>query len=125
MNHLLHPVQIIVAVTHMSKCGRCQRLKVCLPSHSCPQVEGDGRCMVLVKATAQQAEAFEAQARASRIARIHAAAGFAAVFEAMRASNKPCVGHNCMFDISYGLYSFADSFLPATWRDYKKMVRSW
>lgn len=89
------------------------------------QVEGDSRCLVLVKASAQQAEAYEAQARASRIARIHAAAGFAAVFEAMRASNKPCVGHNCMFDISYGLYSFADSFLPATWRDYKKMVRSW
>jgi poly(A)-specific ribonuclease len=80
---------------------------------------------VLVRASAQQAEAFEAQMRADKIARIHAAAGFAAVFDAMRASNKPCIGHNCMFDISYGLYSFADSYLPATWNDYKKMVRSW
>jgi poly(A)-specific ribonuclease len=88
-------------------------------------VEGDSRCIVLVRASAQQAEAFEAQTRADKIARIHAAAGFAAVFDAMRASNKPCIGHNCMFDISYGLYSFADSYLPATWSDYKKMVRSW
>jgi hypothetical protein len=40
-------------------------------------------------------------------------------------SNKPAVGHNCLFDVSYGLYGFADSFLPSTWRDFKKMVRSW
>lgn len=40
-------------------------------------------------------------------------------------SNKPAVGHNCLFDVSYGLYGFADAFLPATWRDFKKMARSW
>jgi len=89
------------------------------------QAQDDNRCLVLVRASAQQAEALEAEARAARIAEIQAAAGFAAVFEAMRASNKPCVGHNCMQDISYGLFSFADSYLPATWTDYKKMVRSW
>jgi hypothetical protein len=40
-------------------------------------------------------------------------------------SNKPGVGHNCLFDVSYGLYGFADSYLPSTWRDFKKMARSW
>jgi poly(A)-specific ribonuclease len=35
------------------------------------------------------------------------------------------VGHNCLFDVSYGLYGFADSYLPSTWRDFKKMARSW
>jgi poly(A)-specific ribonuclease len=35
------------------------------------------------------------------------------------------VGHNCLFDVSYGLYGFADAYLPTTWRDFKKMVRSW
>lgn len=89
------------------------------------QVEGDDRCLKLVRATAQQAEAFAAQERAERIARIHAAAGFAAVFDAMKASNKPCVGHNCMLDISFAVYNFADSYMPATWTDYKKMVRAW
>ena len=89
------------------------------------QAEGDSRCIVLVRASQQQAEAHEAQERAAKIAQIHSAAGFAAVFDAMRASNKPCVGHNCMLDISYGLFCFADSYLPATWNDYKKMVRSW
>lgn len=87
-------------------------------------MEGDSSRIVLVRATQQQAEAHVAQERADKIARIHAAAGFAAVFDAMRASGKPCVGHNCMFDISYGLFSFADSYLPATWTDYKTMVRA-
>ncbi|WIA30112.1 hypothetical protein OEZ86_000207 [Tetradesmus obliquus] len=85
----------------------------------------DSRFLVLVRATAQQAEQLEAEARAARIAGIHDAAGFAAVFDLMRRSNKPAVGHNCLFDVSYGLYGFADAFLPATWRDFKKMARSW
>lgn len=85
----------------------------------------DSRYLVLVRASAQQAEQLEAEARTARIAAIHNAAGFAAVFDLMRRSNKPAVGHNCMFDVAYGIYSFADSFLPATWRDFKKMVRSW
>eukprot|EP00879_Flechtneria_rotunda_P010761 GHRR01011244.1.p1 GENE.GHRR01011244.1~~GHRR01011244.1.p1 ORF type:complete len:413 (+),score=126.85 GHRR01011244.1:1149-2387(+) len=83
------------------------------------------RCLVLVRATAQQADQLEAEARAARVAAIHDAAGFAAVFDLMRRSGKPAVGHNCMFDLAYGLYSFTDSYLPATWRDYKKMVRAW
>ncbi|KAF6265217.1 hypothetical protein COO60DRAFT_1035218 [Scenedesmus sp. NREL 46B-D3] len=85
----------------------------------------DSRFLVLVRASAQQAEQHEAEARAARIAAIHEAAGFAAVFDLMRRSNKPAVGHNCLFDVSYGLYGFADSFLPSTWRDFKKMARSW
>eukprot|EP00878_Enallax_costatus_P043500 GHUV01051504.1.p1 GENE.GHUV01051504.1~~GHUV01051504.1.p1 ORF type:complete len:320 (+),score=110.06 GHUV01051504.1:1070-2029(+) len=85
----------------------------------------DSRYIVLVRATPQQAEQFEAEARAARIRAIHDAAGFAAVFDLMRRSGKPAVGHNCMFDIAYGLYSFADAYLPSTWRDYKKMVNAW
>jgi hypothetical protein len=85
----------------------------------------DARCLVLVRASAAQAAALEAADRASRVAAIRDAAGFAAVFDAMRASGKPCVGHNCMYDIAYGLYSFADAYLPAAWPDYKKLVRAW
>lgn len=62
----------------------------------------DTRCLVLVRATAQQAAALEAQDKAARIKAIREAAGFAAVFDLLRASNKPCVGHNCMMDIRCG-----------------------
>lgn len=85
----------------------------------------DSRYLVLVRATPQQAEQYEADAKAARIAAIHDAAGFAAVFDLMRRSGKPAVGHNCMFDVAYGLYSFADAYLPSMWRDYKKMVNAW
>jgi len=54
-------------------------------------------------------------ARAAKVAAIQEASGFAAVFEAMRRARKPAVGHNCMFDVAYGLYSFADSYLPSSW----------
>lgn len=51
--------------------------------HKCLQLP-DSRFLVLVRATAQQAEQLEAEARAARIAGIHDAAGFAAVFDLMR-----------------------------------------
>lgn len=35
-----------------------------------------------------------------------------------------CVLLSCA-TCSYGIYSFADSYLPSTWQDYKKMVRAW
>jgi hypothetical protein len=44
----------------------------------------DTRYLVLVRASAQQAEQYEAEARAARIRAIHEAAGFAAVFDLMR-----------------------------------------
>jgi hypothetical protein len=82
----------------------------------------DARYLLLIRASPQQAEQLEAEARAAKIAAIQEASGFAAVFDAMRRSHKPAVGHNCMFDVAYGLYSFADSYLPSSWWDYKKMV---
>ncbi|KAF8069569.1 psi1 [Scenedesmus sp. PABB004] len=85
----------------------------------------DSRCLVLVRCSAAEAEAFEAGARAARVTAIHDAAGFAAVFDAMRRSGKPAVVHNGLFDVAYSLYSFADAYLPATWRDYKAMIRAW
>lgn len=91
---------------------------------NCPQLP-DSRYLVLVRASPQEAEQYEADAKAARISAIHDAAGFAAVFDLMRRSGKPAVGHNCMFDIAYGLYSFADAYQPATWRDYRKMVNAW
>lgn len=61
------------------------------------------------------------EANATRAHMLLLAAGFAAVFEAMRDSGKPAVGHNLGFDLAYSLYSFADS-LPPSWQDYKAMV---
>lgn len=42
--------------------------------------------------------------------------------EAIRASGKPAVGHNCSFDISYVLAACVEPKLPPTWVEYKKLV---
>ena len=52
------------------------------------------------------------------------AAGFAAVFEMMRASKKPAVGHNLSLDLAFSLAAFAQP-LPLDWKDYKLLVASW
>ena len=52
------------------------------------------------------------------------AAGFAAVFEMMRASRKPAVGHNLSLDLAFSLAAFAQP-LPLDWKDYKLLVASW
>ncbi len=52
------------------------------------------------------------------------AAGFTAVFEMMRDSNKPAVGHNLSFDLTFCLSSFAQS-LPPSWPAYKQLVQRW
>ena len=51
-------------------------------------------------------------------------AGFAAVFEMMRASKKPAVGHNLSLDLAFTLAAFAQP-LPLDWKDYKLLVASW
>lgn len=51
-------------------------------------------------------------------------AGFAVVFEMMRDSNKPAVGHNLSYDLTFCLASFAQS-LPPTWAAYKQLVQRW
>ena len=57
-----------------------------------------------------------------RLQVINSAAGFTRVLEAMRASGKPAVGHNCMFDFSYVLAACAEPQLPPTWPEYKQLV---
>lgn len=55
---------------------------------------------------------------------VPAAAGFTAVFEMMRDSNKPAIGHNLSFDLTFCLSSFAQS-LPPSWPAYKQLVQRW
>jgi hypothetical protein len=50
--------------------------------------------ITLVRASQSEADALEAAARAAREEALHTAAGFAAVFDIMRRSGKPCVVHN-------------------------------
>ena len=52
------------------------------------------------------------------------AAGFTTVFEMMRDSNKPAVGHNLSFDLTFSLAAFAQQ-LPHSWLSYKQLVRIW
>jgi hypothetical protein len=112
----------------MPRCSVCG----CLPA-SCPccralRIQGaDTRRLVLVRATAQQAEALEAQDRAARIAAIHDAAGMAAVFDLLRASNKPCVGHNCMMDIRCVgcCASVARGVAHGSWGGWRRQARVW
>ena len=58
------------------------------------------------------------------MAAIQDAAGFTAVFEAMRDSGKPAVGHHVSLDLSFSLAAFAGP-LPGRWPDYKLMVQRW
>ena len=51
-------------------------------------------------------------------------AGFTEVFELMRDSNKPAVGHNLSFDLTFSLAAFAQQ-LPHSWLAYKQLVRRW
>ena len=59
-----------------------------------------------------------------RVAAIQDAAGFTAVFEAMRDSGKPAIGHNMSLDLTFSLAAFAGP-LPGRWPDYKLMVQHW
>lgn len=85
---------------------------------------GDWAALTLVRATAAEVAAFEAEQRAKRRADIQAAAGFTRVFEAMRDSGKPAVGHNAMFDVVYAMAAFASDRLPPGWPEFKALVRA-
>ncbi|GBF97539.1 poly(A)-specific ribonuclease, partial [Raphidocelis subcapitata] len=73
------------------------------------------------EAAAELAERLQREAREAVVD----AAGFAAVFDMMRASGKPAVVHNGAFDVAYSLYSFGDGWLPPAWRGYREMARTW
>lgn len=78
----------------------------------------------LVKATSSQVAEWEEQQRAQKLDAIHAAAGFSKVFELLRASGKPVVGHNLSFDLAYSMHSFIKP-LPETWQEYKELLGIW
>ncbi|KAG2487082.1 hypothetical protein HYH03_014327 [Edaphochlamys debaryana] len=73
----------------------------------------------------EAARALAAADRAERRGAVEAAAGFAAVWEALRECGRPGVGHNCMFDVAYGVAQFGEGRLPATWAGFKGAVASW
>ncbi|KAK9818287.1 hypothetical protein WJX72_010105 [[Myrmecia] bisecta] len=78
----------------------------------------------LVRATPQEYLDHTRDQRQRKVDAIHRAAGFSTVFEMMRRSGKPAVGHNFGFDVSYSLESFAEA-LPPSWPQYKQLVRKW
>eukprot|EP00887_Chlorella_sp_A99_P006934 scaffold2.g6934.t1 len=96
------------------------------PGFYVERVEGeDGRpALRLRRAAPGEVAAFEEEQRRARIQAVHDAAGFTAVFEAMRDSRKPAVGHNLSFDLAYSLASYAGP-LPPSWEAYKAMVARW
>ncbi|GLC47457.1 hypothetical protein PLESTM_002076300, partial [Pleodorina starrii] len=76
-------------------------------------------------ATAAEAAALEVSERAERRAAVAAAAGFGAVWEALQQCGRPGVGHNCMFDVAYGIAQFGEGRLPATWEGFKRATANW
>lgn len=46
------------------------------------------------------------------------------VFELLRDSGKPAVGHNCFFDLAFTLEHLAEP-LPEEWPDFKRLVQKW
>ena len=46
------------------------------------------------------------------------------VFELLRASGKPAVGHNCLFDLAFTLEHLAEP-LPKDWSAFKQLVKKW
>jgi poly(A)-specific ribonuclease len=64
----------------------------------------DGSKRITLRRANQAAVAAQREAeRASRLAAIDSAAGFAAVMEALRDCGRPCVGHNMWLDLTYAL----------------------
>ena len=60
----------------------------------------------------------------AKLRRVQEAAGFVRVFELLRASEKPAVGHNCLFDLAFILEHLAEP-LPEEWPAFKQLVKKW
>lgn len=65
--------------------------------------------------------AFDVQAK---LKKVQEAAGFVRVFELLRESGKPAVGHNCLFDLAFTLEHLAEP-LPEDWPTFKQLVKKW
>lgn len=86
---------------------------------------GSGSSVMLRKATLEQVEADRQFKAAHRADEVTAATGFSQIFELIRDSNKPAVGHNIRFDLAYTLAAFIQTPLPKTWAGFKNLVGQW
>eukprot|EP00798_Chlamydomonas_sp_ICE-L_P007191 gene7191-299_t len=76
----------------------------------------------LVRGSEEEVAKMQEEDKKIRLQALNDASGFTRVFELMKHSNKPAVGHNCMFDILYSLAAFAEPKLPEQWDDFKLLV---
>ncbi|KAG1655504.1 hypothetical protein FOA52_008523 [Chlamydomonas sp. UWO 241] len=81
--------------------------------------------MQLTRGSPAEIKAMQEEDVREKVEAVNAAAGFTRVLDAMRKSNKPAVGHNCMMDFSYVLAACVEPKLPPTWPEYKAMVANW
>ncbi|WIA44176.1 hypothetical protein OEZ86_010505 [Tetradesmus obliquus] len=84
-----------------------------------------GSGAMLRRATAAQVAENKRQHQLHRAEEVLASTGFSQVFEIIRDSRKPAVGHNVRFDLAFCLAGFVQSPLPKTWAGYKKLVAQW
>jgi hypothetical protein len=84
-----------------------------------------GTSTLLRRATTAEVEEDRKQHQLHRAEEVLASTGFSQVFEIMRDSRKPAVGHNIRFDLAFSLAAFVQSPLPKNWAGYKKLVAQW
>lgn len=80
--------------------------------------------LVITLMTTSQIEQRKLEERQAKEIIITRAAGFSTIFELLRDSHKPAVGHNLGFDLAYSLHSFVKP-LPASWLEYKQLIDRW
>ena len=78
----------------------------------------------LTRGSEDEVRALQEADVAQQVEKINSSAAFTRVLEAMRASGKPAVGHNCNFDVAY-LLAIVEKSLPRQWEDYKLLVKDW
>jgi hypothetical protein len=84
-----------------------------------------GSGVMLRRATSAQMEEDKRQHQLHRAEEVLAQTGFSQIFEIIRDSCKPAVGHNVRFDLAFSLAAFVQSPLPKTWSGYRKLVATW
>ncbi|CAK0787612.1 hypothetical protein CVIRNUC_010834 [Coccomyxa viridis] len=93
-------------------------------SHAGASDENGRRGIKLTRATAEELAALVEKRRQAKLKSILDAAGFVRVFEMLRDSGKPAVGHNCLFDLAFTLEHLAEP-LPEQWPAFKHLVKKW
>jgi hypothetical protein len=84
-----------------------------------------GSGVMLRRANAAQVEEDRRQHQLHRAEEVLVQTGFSQIFEIIRDSCKPAVGHNVRFDLAFSLAAFVQSPLPRTWSGYRKLVGQW